>query len=383
MRDLIKKILNESVGVPSGILESSEELYKLILEEIKSFDDEIEGYYGFELNTEFKISDLKINKVIVDLTFEMVDDIKEVEYYSMAILQNAAFDNKIMKLKTIIVPGVIRLSINMAGPKNTTMKDIIDYFTNKRNLLISTLSHELGHAYNNYKQNLVPIKGIGSYMGITKTSFPFRPIQTFLFYMYYTHTIENLVRPIEISSLMRTGDIDREGFYDFITNNETYQMLKKIGQFSYEKMREDLKKHSDSIRKFLRYHPNIKNLNTDDQLVDELLRVVYINLVNNTTEQINNIMTTGEQESLLGFVGKKEEKFLDLVDFFSKFENNIEGFYKYEEKNMKRVSEKMLKRLSKLWSLVKSNPSSIRNWELHQKINKHGEKIETELKYKR
>ncbi len=383
MRDLIKKILNESVGVPSGILESSEELYKLILEEIKSFDDEIEGYYGFELNTEFKISDLKINKVIVNLTFEMVDDLKEVEYYSMAILQNAAFDNKIMKLKTIIVPGVIRLSINMAGPKNTTMKDIIDYFTNKRNLLISTLSHELGHAYNNYKQNLVPIKGIGSYMGITKTSFPFRPIQMFLFYMYYSHTIENLVRPIEISSLMRTGDIDREGFYDFITNNETYQMLKKIGQFSYEKMREDLKKHSDSIRKFLRYHPNIKNLNTDDQLVDELLRVVYINLVNNTTEQINNIMTTGEQESLLGFVGKKEEKFLDLVDFFSKFENNIEGFYKYEEKNMKRVSEKMLKRLSKLWSLVKSNPSSIRNWELHQKINKHGEKIETELKYKR
>lgn len=47
------------------------------------------------------------------------------------------------------------------------------------------------------------------------------------------------------------------------------------------------------------------------------------------------------------------------------------------------MSEEMMKKLSKLYSLIKTKKSSIKNWDLHQKINKSGEEIEIDLKYKR
>ncbi len=41
-----------------------------------------------------------------------------------------------------------------------------------------------------------------------------------------------------------------------------------------------------------------------------------------------------------------------------------------------------MKKLVKLYDLANVNPSSIKNWELHHKINKTGEQFETEIRFK-
>ena len=387
MRQLIRRILLEALGVPQGILESSEKLYDSILKKVKllSNDDELSEEYKYQLKTNLNIVDLNIKKVFLEITFQVEDSLKGVEVYSMAVAQTSSFENTTLKIKAVISKGTIRMIINVAGPEGISGHDILKYFESKKSQLVSSLAHELGHAYNDFKKEYKSIKQVSRYAGITETSFPFQPIRNFLHYLYFIHEIENLVRPIEVSSMMRSGEIDREGFYDFLMNNRTYKMLKEINNFSYEGMREELKSDSEDIRKFLTNIglENVDELDTDDKLVDELLRIVYINLSNNTITRIKKMMTVNFLEELLGFIGDKEKKFRDMINFFTRFENNPKGFYLYEEKNMKIVSSKMIKKLIKLWDLAKVNQSSIQNWDLHHKINKTGEQIETELKYKK
>jgi hypothetical protein len=385
MRDLIRRILKEAVGVPEGVLESSEILYNEIYNELQTIPNELDNEMEFDIETGLSISDLYITDVFLTITFEEYDKLSDVEFYSMAVAQRTIFNNKILKLKAKIDKGQINMIINLAGPEGTTKKEIIEFFEKKSKEITSSLSHELGHSYNNYKKKYKSIKEVPSYAGIASTSFPFYPIQKFLHYVYFTHAVENLVRPIEVSSLMRSNEIDKEGFYDFLTNNETYKMLKKINNFSYEKMREELKQDSKAVKIFLKRVgvENVESFKTDDELVDELLRIVYINLTNNTITKVKEMMTTSDFEEIIGFIGKKQKIFYDMIDYFNKFDNNILGFYLNEEKKMKIVSSKIMKRLSKLWSLAKEKNSSIKNWELHHKINKTGEQFETELKYRR
>ena len=387
MRKIIRRYLLEALGVPQGILESSEKLYNDILKKVKllSNEDELSEEYRYQIKTNLKIVDLNIKKILLEISFQEVEELKDVEIYSMAVAQASMFENTTLKVKASITKGTINMIINIAGPEGMSGDKILNYFELRKNEITSSLAHELGHAYNDFKKEYKSIKQVGRYAGISQTSFPFYEIRNFFHYLYFTHEIENLVRPIEVSSLMRSGEIDREGFYDFIMNNKTYKMLKKVNEFSYEKMRESLKNDSDNILKFLEElnHPDVEKFDTPDKLVDELLRIVYLNLTNNTLSHIKQMMTTNVLEGILGFIGDKDEKFKNMIDFFTRFENDHKKFYIYEEQRIKKVSEKMIKKLIKLWDLAKVNQSSIQNWELHHKITSRGQQIETELKYKR
>jgi hypothetical protein len=246
------------------------------------------------------------------------------------------------------------------------------------------LAHELGHSYNDFKKQYKSSKEIVRYAGISRTNFPFEPINEFLHKLYYIHQIENLVRPIEVASMMKSGEIDREGFAKFLTDNSTYKKLKEIEEFSFDKMKDELKSDSDRIRQFLE---NIglkgtKKLSAD-KLVDELLRIVYVNLSNNTISSLQHVMSTNPIEQILGFREDKSKMFMDLAQFFSRFQDNYEAFYRYEEKNFKHTANKIKKKLLRLYDLAKVNPSSIENWDLHHKINTKNVQYETEIRFKR
>jgi hypothetical protein len=195
--------------------------------------------------------------------------------------------------------------------------------------------------------------------------------------------VENIVRPIEVASMMKTGEIDREGFYDFITNDRVYKMMKEINSYSYQQLRNELEEDVSRIAHFLKQIGVKRNFKTSDEVIDELLRIVYINLMNHTIETVKEMITQSPLEEILGFIGNKERFFNRLVNSFTKYEESPEKFFMKEEKNMKRVTEKMMKKLIKLYDLAKINPKSIQNWELHHKINRTGEQFETKLKFKR
>jgi hypothetical protein len=96
------------------------------------------------------------------------------------------------------------------------------------------------------------------------------------------------------------------------------------------------------------------------------------------------MLTTNFFEAFMGLSGDKEELFKKIIKKASKFENNVENFYLYEEKNFKTVSREVMKKISKLYSLTnKTEKTSILDWDLHHEINKTYEKIDKDYKYKK
>ena len=82
-------------------------------------------------------------------------------------------------------------------------------------------------------------------------------IALLLFYfLYFITTIENLVRPSEIYSQMKEGNISREDFLEFISSNTTYQTLKKINNFSVNDMISTLKEKPEVIDIFISKNTN-------------------------------------------------------------------------------------------------------------------------------
>jgi hypothetical protein len=381
MKELIRKIIREAQGVPEGILDSAEKLYDLSFSKLKRYNPS-NGEKIYNIKTNMDISDYNIQKIILKIDFTETDQVDEVVLLSMAFGNRSEFDDSSFKLINVISPNEISVSISMAGPEDTENSDLLDFFVKEKAEMTSSLSHELQHAFNFYKQGSESLKGMAQYAGYQRTSFPFKPIQDFLHYLYFIHNVENLVRPTEVASFMKSGDVDKQGFYDFILNNKTYKILKKINNFTYEGLREELKSDIPKIDHFFDRIDLEDIPETDDGKVDELLRIVYINLVNNSLQATKGMMTNNFLEQFLGFIGDKDKFFDKMIKFFSRFDKDPKQFYIYEEKNFKYVSNIMMKKIIKVYALAKENPKSIKDWELHQKINNTNENIDLDYKFK-
>jgi len=374
-----RTFLLESLGVPEGIIDSTELLYKKILSEIQSLDD-ISEDFEFDLSTNITISDFKLKKISIIIDFVETDQVNEVRFYSMSFHHQSRYEDG--KIISKPYSGGIKLSIGIAYPEGTTAEEVKKYFKDEKNDLITSLAHELKHSYDDFKKPVSGLKGITNYFGIQRTNFGIKPISDFLFSLYFTHSIENLVRPSEFATLMNLNKINKKDFYNFITSSEMYNKLKNAYNFSYEGLVNDLKSNIPQIEHLFSYKGwDIPG--NDNELIDEFLRIVYVNIVNNTIGKLKELMTENLFEEFLGFIGDKDRIFNSVAKFASRFENREQDFYKYEEKRMKYVSEKMMKKIVKLFAIANDDKKSIKDWELHQKISgKTNETIDRDYKYK-
>jgi hypothetical protein len=279
-------------------------------------------------------------------------------------------------------PNEVSISIQFALTDTAKISDVIELCKRSKDIMTASLSHELKHAYDHYKKPTQSITQISKYQGLQKTGFQIKPISLFLYYLYFVHGVENLVRPTELSSLMKSNKIGKKDFYDFLTNSKMYTMMKNINNFTYEGLKSELKDYIPQIDEILD-RVNEKTFNTDEEKIDEILRLVYVNLINNTLNTTKSIMVNNFTESMLGFAGEKDELFRKIVKSVLKFEDNEKKFYLFEEKKFKHISGIMMKKLSKLYSMAKDEKSSIKNWDLHHKINRTNENIQSEYKFKR
>ena len=387
MKGIIKNILNEALGVPEGILESAERLYKMCFSRISKITDPIlngsdEEDYKFIIRSNFKISDYTFTKINLTINFVETDQVDTVELYSMGINHQSQFNDRLLKLITIMSPNEVSISIQFALTDTAKISDVIELCKRSKDIMTASLSHELKHAYDHYKKPTQSITQISKYQGLQKTGFQIKPISLFLYYLYFVHGVENLVRPTELSSLMKSNKIGKKDFYDFLTNSKMYTMMRDINNFTYEGLKSELKDYIPQIDEILN-RVSEKTFNTDEEKIDEILRLVYVNLINNTLNTTKSIMVNNVFESMLGFSGEKDELFRKIVKSVLKFEDNEKKFYLFEEKKFKHISGIMMKKLSKLYSMAKDEKSSIKNWDLHHKINRTNENIQSEYKFKR
>jgi hypothetical protein len=387
MKGIIKNTLNEALGVPEGILESAERLYLMCFNRIVKITDPIlngskKEEYDFTIKSNFKISDYTFTEISLSIDFVEVDQVDLVELYSMAFGHQSKFNDRSLKLVTIVSPNEVKISIKFALTETAKISDVIELCKRSKDIMTASLAHELKHAYDHYKKPTESISKMSRYHGAQQTGVPIKPISVFLHYLYFVHGIENLVRPTEFSSLMKSSKISKKDFYNFLTNSEMYTMMRDINNFTYEKLKSELQNYIPQIDGVLNRFTN-ETFDTDEEKIDEILRIVYVNLVNNTLNTTKSIMSNNFFEGLMGFQGKKNEVFRKIVNYVIRFENNEKKFYLYEEKKFKHISGIMMKKLSKLYSMAQDEKSSIKNWDLHHKINRTNENIQSEYKFKR
>jgi hypothetical protein len=382
MRDKIKKIIKEEVGVPEGIVETAELIYNQVIDKLNSLSttDENNDKFMFYLKGDYKISDYKFKKIELTLEIVRTDEVSEGKILGMSFMFASKLDNKNVILHHIPTKNKIELSITMAIPEDGDLNDVIKEFESENTLIISSLTHELMHSYEKFKRPTYGVTSRSDYDAYTNLRFGIEPIDDLLHNLYFIHSIENVVRPSEVAADLKSGNIKKSEFLEFLKSNRVYQMLKKINGFTYERFKNELLNYDDIIRERLT-DSGIDNIpENNEELVEMVLRLLRVTLVNGKESSLKRDLTTDFFEEITGFSGKKEQVFDNYIKKIQKYDNN-DSFFKNEEKMFKFISYNLIKKIHKLYSILEKNKKtneSIINWDLYHKVKKTPIVIENE-----
>lgn len=369
MRDLIKKILREEVGVPRGIVDSAQRLYNDIISRLKR--KTITGNSNFILtfknvNGKYSFSDFQdFESIKVEFEFKEYSETdmhKGILILGMGHNGQSRLDDgfELINLDT----DNINLSIDLAIPETINEIDnkiIIKTLEDNKQMIVSSLSHELKHAYDGFKKPSEGLKQRSQYNVYSGTRFGIEEIDEFVYFLYFITVIENLVRPSEIYSLMQQGEISQKDFLNFISSNRTYSTLKKINEFSIDKLIESLKQKPEQVDNLLSNVEDYEMPDSVDEKINDLLKVIYLELQKKTLQRAHSMLTNNFFEAMFGLSDEKMKFLNSFESEILKFKNNPLKYFEFQEKKFKFVSEKMMKRLSKLYSLAKPNPIKLVN----------------------
>jgi hypothetical protein len=383
LNKIIKKVLREAVGVPEGIVETAELVYGQLMGELKSLSpiSEDDENLHFRLNGDYQISDYKFKKIDLSIEIVRTDQVDKGTLLGMSFRFKSQLDDNTLKVVHIPTKKKIELSISIAIPEDGDLNSVIQVLENEKDTTISSLTHELMHSYDKFKKPVSNPSQRADYDAYKNIRFGIEPIDNFLHNLYFIHSIENIVRPSEITSDLKSGSINKEGFLEFLKNNRVYQKLKEINGFTYEGLKKELLNHVDIIRERLE-QSGLDNIPEDDEeLVNTVLNLLRINLVNGKGNVLKQDLTSSFFDEIMGFSGKKEQVFNDYIKRIRKYDNT-DDFFRNEEKIFKRTSYDLIKKIHKLYSILdkaKKTNESIINWDLYHEINKTPIVIETEL----
>jgi hypothetical protein len=383
LRLSIRQVLLERLGVPEGILETAENLYEDIIRELdQNTFNENEKEYEFNFNANYKISDLEIDSVKVYFEINKWNDISKKDYvilgYATPFESTSYNDSEKLTIVTSFDEFIVKFKFLV--PQDWQFEELVNLIKKNKSDILNSLSHELMHAYDSHKSGYDDASERANYQAAQSVSFGIDPIDTFLHLLYFTHAAENVVRPTEIAMAIKSGKVSQKNFLNFLKDNETYKMLDKARNFSYEKLKNELKDFIPDIDR-IGQKMNHNMGSNDEEKIDEILRIVYVNLINNKAQSYVNLMTSNIIEKMLGLQGKKGEQFQKFLRKIQKF-NNTKDFFVNEEKLFKFVANNMIKKISKLYDMTKSDNKSIKDWDLYHKVKKTDKNLSTQIKFK-
>jgi len=407
------RLITEALGVPDNILDAAEMLYDIVERDIKSIDS-VEDEYEFDGEIELELGDKK--KVMIDsyelkVNIETIDGEEGVlDIISMGMQGGFGF-NRDVYMKESEPSTTLELTITFAVGENWEPEGLIQKMEEDRIEHVASLAHEIKHKYDKQSKKFGLIGPDATYQATQRRGNFGIPVldRVFFRYMYYIHGIENLVRPVEVASLMKSKNITKSQFREFIENSRVYRELVEIKNFTFEDFINQLKENEDRLDALLNHiGENPSNMTIDqkiDRVLEVALEVAYIDLVNNrmemfvrmTEHHMDNMIKFGSQLGMLPRHLEPEVKKLQKTDeirnkflsYVMKYEKNPTKFFEDEIENFQYIANKMIKKISKVYALAKDDEpvsESIINWELHQKVReqKYGvRKIETEYKFKR
>jgi hypothetical protein len=402
---LTKKLLSEAVGVPENILDEGRELYEIVKDQLKNLTS-IEG--------EYEIEDIEIDMTISDVNFthlNLMVKVDELDEYdgdealiaSMGVGNEFNFDEGIM-MQINTETSSIDLYVQFIVSENWDESNLYDAFVKDKTHTISVMSHELMHRFRRSKKPKALAGETADYQAYSSSGLNFGiPVMSeFMRFSYFIQNEENVVRPTEVASRMIEMGITREQFYNFITEDQVFKELKQIQNFSFEYLINSLKEQMDRVDGLLEHAGEETEDKSEDEKIRMVLELVYINLSNAKMANFERYILTrnemmfsqlGPFAQLMGAKQPSENK----VKLLNKYKNhvtkyaNIEmDFFKDECERFNYVSTNLMKKISKVYSLIPDEKGqtneSILDWELHQKLmeKKYGKRpIETSYKHKK
>lgn len=372
------KLIKEAVGVPEGIIKAGEELFNLVSSELKNIDSK-ENEYNFEIKRKIIISDVTFKKINLNITVEEIDDYDgKPVIASMGAGNRFKFDEGAM-LQLNFKDSTIDLQISFVVPEDWDVNDLYQTFVEDKIRSTSVLSHEIMHRFHRQKQTFELIGGTADYQTYAsgKINFGIPILNKFMRFSYFIQFSENVVRPSEVASRMIQKGIKKEDFLDFINNDEVFVELKEIRDFSYDYLIGKLYDEMKYVDRLLEHIDEDPTQMSDEEKIKSVLELAYINLVNLKVENFDNYFydATEKLRNLFGLDNKNEGKEKirrNFVNHVSKYRNREMDFFKDECERFNYVSTKLMKKISKIYSLIPDEKGqtneSILDWELHQKL---------------
>jgi hypothetical protein len=402
------KLISEALGVPDSILEAAEVVFDIVANDIKSINEK-EDTYEFSGELDFELGGKK--KIVID-GYELTVDVEELDGYngevvitSMGMAQSFTFDKEVM-MKRIEPSTTAEIKISFGASENWEPHQLYEALMRNKTTQLSAIAHELKHKYDKQAKELDLVGRDAEYVATQRMSTFGIPIidHKFFRYMYYTSIAENLVRPTEIASKLKSENITKSQFKEFLENSSVYKELIEVKNFTFDTLIEGMKAKMNRVDALLEHIGKDPEDMSESEKINMVLRLVYVNLVNirmdlfidmisdkgdelrNFLRQISGNVPSYLEDDDKEKMDKLKDKFLN---YLIKFENNPTEFFKAECEKFNYVATKMLKKISKLYAMAKDDEQvseSIINWELHQKLmeKKYGKrKIETEFKFKK
>jgi hypothetical protein len=400
------RLITEALGVPDTILDAAEQVFDSVAQDIKSIKTKKDEYIfrgnvGVQLGGNKKIN-IDDYELVVSVTHPDGYD-EEPQIVSMGMFQSFNFDRNIM-MKRIQQSSTAEMEIDYVVPENWEPNDLYVALMKNKTKRLASIAHELKHKYDKQAKEIDLIGREALYSSTMKMGRSAIPAvdSGFMRALYFVSMAENLVRPVEIASIMKSKNITKSQFKDFLMKTDVYRELQNIKNYTFEDFINELKDQMDRVDALLE-HLNIDGFEdmSEDDKIKKVLEVIYATLTN-TRLDIFQEMTSIKRDSLMdmfkGLFGQDlmkddpQQKRLEQVrnkfyNYAAKYKDNPTKFFEDEFENFNYTANKVLKRLSKLYALAQDDEQpvseSILNWELYQKVKEQKEgkqKFSTKIK---
>lgn len=365
-----KTPLQEKLGVPTNLIPSAVKLYDSVLEYIENNVNKEDDEYEFTLNPEppYQLGDVEIHTVEIKITIHHTSEVSSVDYLSMGVrAKSRYFKPGITRI--LSKDGIADIDIDIVTPIEYEVQDIVDWFKKDKSELLSSLAHELKHVFDNEKKTIEKMSTRSGYSAAQKTRFGLPPLDKLAFNIYYTHLIENLVRPTEILAYLETDKIDKRSFLEYLKSNKTYQKLMDVKQWSLSDTINDIEKNYMSrVNDILDMVDESMEGSSDREKVNFILDLWVRNYLNNNMESFESQMSENFFEGMFGFPSNKQKALERHKKRLSKIKNYME-FIKYEDGLTKSIADKVSRKIHKLYDYLPSEEKQNINYKINKKIN--------------
>lgn len=412
IKKIIKKIITERLGVPDNITKTSELIYNQIIQLIddSSETNEIGDTFQKSLYGDYGFMDLRFNEILLEIkTSESSEPNEPLELYGLTVSAPSHIDKDYNIVKNTDF-SKIKLTVQFAVGENVNwgLNTIKSLMLENKSLFVSSLSHELHHVYDTFKIPFERGTRRPSYQSFHSLGFGVMSINEFLFYCYFAHAIENVVRTSEFYSYMESKEITKSQFKEFFNENHIIKKLKWARDFKLDDLISKLHNEIPRIDNFLAQanaHEHfdipfdITDSKNDTEKIYLFLNLVfkyvrryqenaYLEFLYSTKSPLDDIAMMFApahiKEKLIQDENKRRELFNSFKAKLKKYKN-YQDFFGNEEKRLNFVGEKLIRKLAKLYAMAKDDvneekSSVILNWEKYHDVNKTHEKTIEEVK---